>query len=160
MSETSGGASAMKLRQDAPILESDVLQPVVTRHPRTGRLGIFVSPTFTTHIHGMRPEESTAILAFLYSWIARPEFCTRVSWKPNQVVMWDNRSLSHKGIADEMSERRVVHRVSVRGSAPVNHRGQTFSSTQVRASGAALWDFMDQSSTPLSSFSKRAQASM
>ena len=75
----------MSLRDDAPILESDVLQPVVTKHPRTGRLGIFVSPTFTTHIDGMQPEESASILRFLYAWIARPEFCTRVSWRPNQV---------------------------------------------------------------------------
>ena len=99
---------------DTPILEADVLQPCVTVHPRTGRKSIYVSPTFTTHIDGMRPEESRSILLFLCQWIARPEFCTRVSWRPNQVVMWDNRSLSHKGLADELKERRAVHRVTVR----------------------------------------------
>ena len=45
-----------RLRQDdAPILEADVLQPVVSVHPRTGRRGIYVSPTFTTHIDGAPP---------------------------------------------------------------------------------------------------------
>jgi taurine dioxygenase len=160
MERTKGGASAMSFRQDAPILETDVLQPVVTRHPRTGRLGIFVSPTFTTHIDGMRPEESAALLRFLYHWIARPEFCTRVSWRPNQVVMWDNRSLSHKGIADDVSERRVVHRVSVRGTAPINHRGETFSRTHVPASNAALFDFEDQLSRTPFSYSNGVHAAM
>ena len=43
--------------------------------------------------------------------------------------MWDNRSLSHKGLADELKERRAVHRVTVRGHSPFNHRGQSFSLT-------------------------------
>ena len=123
----------MQFLAETPVLESDVLQPVVTVHPRTGRRGIYVSPTFTTRIDGMREEESRAMLNFLCQWIARPEFCTRVSWVPNQVVMWDNRSLSHKGLADELCERRVVHRITLRGRSPVNHRGESFSLTHTSA---------------------------
>lgn len=119
--------TTMQFREHMPILESDVLQPLVTAHPRTGRLGLFASPTFTTHIDGMNPAESRAILRFVYEWFARPEFCTRVSWQPNQVIMWDNRSLSHKGVADECSQRRVVQRVSIRGTSPMNCRGEQFS---------------------------------
>jgi taurine dioxygenase len=140
MEDTEHGQSAMSMRSDAPILETDVLQPLVVKHPRTGRLGLYASPTFTTHIDGMHPEESAAILKFVYDWTARPEFCTRVSWKPNQVVMWDNRCLAHKGISDDVSERRVVQRVSIRGSAPINHCGESFSLTHVvKASEAALF---------------------
>ena len=132
---------SMRFREHMPILESDVLQPVVSVHPRTGRRGLFTSPTFTTHIDGMKPDESKAILRFIHEWIARPEFCTRVSWQPNQVVMWDNRSLSHKGIADDCSERRVVQRVSIRGSSPMNHRGVQYSLThQIRAANAGLFE--------------------
>lgn len=130
----------MSFLDEAPILEHDVLQPLVTVHPRTGRRGLFGSPTFTTHIDGMQPEESRAILQFVYNWFARPEFCTRVSWQPNQVVMWDNRSLSHKGLADDLGERRVVHRVTLRGASPVNHRGQNFSLThKTQAAAGGLW---------------------
>jgi len=135
------GTSTMMWKENAPILENDVLQPVVTVHPRTGRKGIFVSPTFTTHIDGMRPDESAAILRFLCNHIARPEFCTRVSWQPNQVIMWDNRSLSHKGMADELTQKRVVHRVSIRGSSPMNHRGVSYSLThKSKAAQASLFE--------------------
>ena len=131
----------MRMLDDMPILKTDVLQPVVSVHPRTGRRSIFVSPTFTTHIDGMHPDESRSLLRFLYQHIAKPEFCTRVSWQENQVVMWDNRSLSHKGIADEVHERRVVQRVSIRGDAPRNHLGQQFSlSHKVEAAAAGLFD--------------------
>lgn len=135
------GTSTMMWKENAPILENDVLQPVVTVHPRTGRKGIFVSPTFTTHIDGMRPDESAAILRFLCNHLARPEFCTRVSWQPNQVIMWDNRSLSHKGMADELTQKRVVHRVSIRGSSPMNHRGVSYSLThKSKAAQASLFE--------------------
>jgi len=100
-------------------MPDDVLQPMVTVHPNTGRKSLFVSPTFTTRIDGMRPEESNAILQFVYEHLRKPEFHTRVSWQPHQMTMWDNRSLVHKGIADEVHERRVVQRVSVRGGKPL-----------------------------------------
>ena len=132
------GTLSMRLADDAPILENDVLQPIVVVHPRTGRRGLFASPTFTSHIDGMKPDESRAILSFVYKWIARPEFCTRVSWQPNQVTMWDNRSLSHKGVADDCSEKRVVQRISIRGDQPKNHRGVAFSGKTVQAVQAGL----------------------
>jgi len=108
----------MRFNDHAPILKKDFLHPVITVHPDTGRKSIFVSPTFTTRIDGMTREESDMLLGFLYEHIAKPEFCARVSWSKYQVTMWDNRSLSHKGVADDVSERRIVHRVSLRGSRP------------------------------------------
>ena len=134
------GTSTMQMRETAPQLEKDVLQPIVSVHPRTGRRGLFAAPTFTTHIDGMKPAESKAILDFVYKWIARPEFCQRVSWLPNQVTMWDNRTTSHKGVADDCSEKRVVQRVTIRGGSPLNHRGQQLSLTnQIKAAGAGLF---------------------
>ena len=43
----------------------------------------------------MKAEESRAILSFVYKWIARPEFCTRVSWQPNQVRAQGTRTHAH-----------------------------------------------------------------
>jgi alpha-ketoglutarate-dependent taurine dioxygenase len=77
-----------------------------------------VSPTFTTRIEGLHPDESKHLLDFLCKHITQPQFCARVSWSKYQVTMWDNRSLSHKGVADDVSERRIVHRVSLRGTRP------------------------------------------
>lgn len=136
--------TGMVMRTDANVLKEDVLQPVVVVHPRTGRRGLYVSPTFTTRIDGMHADESVSLLRFLYEWIARPEFCTRVSWRPNQVVMWDNRALAHKGLADDVSQPRVVQRVSIRGTAPVNYRGQSFSEkVKVQAAPPSLFDWAE-----------------
>jgi len=130
----------MELRDDLEIVKHDVLHPLVVAHPTTGRKTLFASPTFSTRIDGMHDEESKAILKIVYEQIAKPEFCTRVSWRPNQVVMWDNRLLAHKGLADDVSQRRVMHRVSLRGSWPKNHRGVSFARDhKVTAAAAGLF---------------------
>ena len=74
----------------------------------------------------MQREESQALLQFLYAHIARPEFTARVSWDEGQVTMWDNRMLSHRGIADDCSEKRVVQRVSIRGHTPFDIEGKSY----------------------------------
>ena len=48
----------------------------------------------------MKAEESRAILSFVYKWIARPEFCTRVSWQPNQVRAQGSRTHAHMSGGD------------------------------------------------------------
>ena len=128
MNDTSG--SMRRVKEGKPkVLENDVLQPVVIVHPRTGRKSLFVSPTFTTHIKDMNVDESKALLKFLCDHIAKARFCTRVSWSPNQITMWDNRTLVHKVLADDTSTCRKIHRCTVRGTAPVNHKGKSFSLT-------------------------------
>jgi taurine dioxygenase len=120
--------STMRFRNEAPIMEYDVLHPLVVVHPETKRRSIFASPTFTTGIRGMHKDESDALLGFLYGHFSQPQFQARVSWAPHQVTMWDNRSLTHKGIADDVSEKRVVQRVSIRGSSPVGVDGKSIAS--------------------------------
>ena len=118
--------TTMRFRNEAPIMEYDVLHPLVVVHPETKRPSIFASPTFTTGIRGMHKEESDALLSFLYEHFSQPRFQARVSWAPHQVTMWDNRSLTHRGIADDVSEKRVVQRVSIRGTSPVGVDGRSF----------------------------------
>ena len=65
----------MQFLAKTPVLESDVLQPVVTVHPRTGRRGIYVSPTFTTRIDGMHEEESRAMLCLPTASATAPPNC-------------------------------------------------------------------------------------
>lgn len=94
----------------------DALHPVVIRHPLSGRLGLFVNPQFTTHIDGLEPAESRAILTMLYEHCQKPEFQARVRWHPGDVTMWDNRATWHKAINDYHGHRRYMHRVTVEGS--------------------------------------------
>lgn len=50
------------------------LHPMVTTHPITGRKALYISPTYTTHIDGLAPAESDAILAYLHAHCQHVQF--------------------------------------------------------------------------------------
>lgn len=91
-----------------------ITYPLIATNADTGRLGINVDRTFTTHIPGMRPEESTWLLRFLYDQMHVPEYQLRVRWKKFSVVIWDNRTTQHALVFDK-GYARVMHRVIGKG---------------------------------------------
>jgi len=89
--------------------------PVVRTHPVTGRPLLFVNPTFTTHIKGLKRHESDALLQMLYRHIETPEFQCRFRWQVGSLAFWDNRSTQHRALFDYFPNRRHAHRVTVKG---------------------------------------------
>ena len=95
------------------------IHPVVITHPETGRRALFVNPGFTSHLEGFAPEESRALLQFLYQHAIRPEFVYRHRWRPRDLLIWDNRCLMHYAIADyEGKGSRYMHRTTVIAEKP------------------------------------------
>jgi len=105
--------------ENADKATQDARHPVVITHPLSGRRGIYVNPVFTTHIEGLKPDESQALLQFLYAHCQKPEFQCRVRWQVGDVTMWDNRATWHKAINDYHGYRRLMHRITVEGVALV-----------------------------------------
>jgi taurine dioxygenase len=92
--------------------------PVVRTHPVSGRKGLFVNEGFTTHINGIKPRESAALLEFLFAHAGQPEFTLRWRWTVGDVAFWDNRNTQHYAVADYLPERRTMHRATVNGDEP------------------------------------------
>jgi len=111
-----GGAERL-----APAIAANppVRHPVVRTHPETGRRGIYVNRLFTTHIEGLGRGESAAILEMLYRHVVQDEFTVRLSWQPQTVAIWDNRSTQHKPVNDFLSMHRKMHRVTITGDRPI-----------------------------------------
>ncbi|MEK9671666.1 MAG: TauD/TfdA family dioxygenase [Rhodospirillaceae bacterium] len=96
-----------------------VVHPVIRIHPETGRKTLYVNPGFTRRITELTPSESGATLDFLFDHCQRPEFIYRHSWRPGDLVIWDNRQTCHNAVADyDMNERRHLIRCSVEGDVP------------------------------------------
>ncbi|MGI9404934.1 MAG: TauD/TfdA dioxygenase family protein [Hyphomicrobiaceae bacterium] len=93
----------------------DACHPVVITHPLSGKRGIYVNRTFTTHIDGWTEEESAPLLNQLYAHCARAEFTCRIRWKPGTLGMWDNRATWHKALNDYPGKRRLMHRITIEG---------------------------------------------
>ncbi len=96
-----------------------VEHPVICTHPISGKKVIYVNELFTTHIIGMKPKESHALLDFLHDHIITPEFTCRFQWQPNSVAIWDNCSTQHKPINDYHPSHRLLQRITIDGGKPV-----------------------------------------
>lgn len=104
----------------APALAANppVRHPLIRTHPESGRRAIYVNPLFTTHVEGLTRHESDAILNFLYRHIVTEEFSVRLSWQPDTVAVWDNRTTQHKPVNDFFPQHRMMHRVTIAGERP------------------------------------------
>lgn len=99
--------------------ESQQLHPLVRVHPVSGRKALFVNPIYTLGVAGMTEAESEALLTFLYRHMLRPEFVYRHHWSADMLVMWDNRCALHNATGGYDGHRRVMHRTTVAGEAPI-----------------------------------------
>lgn len=96
-------------------------QPVVFRHPRSGRCGLFVNPSYTTHIEGLAAKESRAILSFLFTHLAHSDFIYRHRWEEGDIVVWDELATLHLApdASDYAPHKRRVVRVTAGLEVPV-----------------------------------------
>lgn len=86
--------------------------PVVRLHPDTGRKFLNVNMIYTSHIEGLREDESEVLLSFLFQHIRRPEFEVRMYWNVGDIAFWDNWACQHCGVPDYKGYRKM-QRISV-----------------------------------------------
>jgi taurine dioxygenase len=94
----------------------DAVHPVTPRHPESGRRLLYVNPTYTVRFEGWTEKESQPLLDYLFLHAARPEFTYRFQWREGSIAFWDNRSVWHYALNDYHGSRRLMHRISVKGT--------------------------------------------
>jgi len=96
------------------------VHPLIRKHAETGQLGIFVNPGFTSHIADLSPEESRAVLGYLFELVTKPDHQYRHRWAANDLVIWDNRCTLHYAVMDyDGKGDRLMHRCTVIGETPL-----------------------------------------
>jgi alpha-ketoglutarate-dependent taurine dioxygenase len=71
------------------------VRPVIVRHPRTGRMLLYVSQQATIEILGLSAEENEALLAELFSYLYEPSTILAHEWRTGDLVVWDNITAQH-----------------------------------------------------------------
>jgi taurine dioxygenase len=113
-------AIGMENRRDALYAQHPpVSHPVARTNPATGRKALYVNQDFTSHIEGVSPRESEALLRFLFEHMSAPEFQVRWRWSAGTLAMWDNRWTQHCALADYFPAHRLVRRATIIGEPPV-----------------------------------------
>lgn len=94
-----------------------VSQPVVRKHPITGRPVLYCNSGYAMRIEGMDAIESDAMLDYLFRHQAQDKYLYSHSWTEGDVLMWDNIGTIHNAVADYgPDEPRYILRAQVMAS--------------------------------------------
>ncbi len=90
-----------------------VPQALVRTIPQNGRKSLFVA-SHASRIYGMPDAEGRALIDDLIAHVIQRQFVYSHRWRPNELVMWDNRCTMHRGTDfDDMRWVRDMRRVTV-----------------------------------------------
>lgn len=90
-----------------------VPQLLVRTIPQNGRKSLYVA-SHIGRIKGMSADESEALLQQLLAHITQRQFVHVHRWRPNDLVMWDNRCTMHRGTDfDDLRFVRDMRRATV-----------------------------------------------
>lgn len=107
-------------RTEAERAGSDgVWQPLVRRHPETGRDALYLNPMRCDAVEGMDERDGDALLDALYAHCDQPRFRYSHEWRAGDMLIWDNRAALHQATPVRVpGERRYMHRIMLRGDVP------------------------------------------
>lgn len=94
-------------------------QPILRKHPDSGRTALYVNWGYTESIDGWWPDESQALLDQLFEVSTNPVYTCRFRWRPGSIAVWDNRCTLHNPISDYAGTRREMWRLTIEGEEPV-----------------------------------------
>jgi alpha-ketoglutarate-dependent taurine dioxygenase len=112
-------AKLKPLTEDEKAAMPAVWQPMVRKHPVTGRKSLYISPIYNDAVEGMTPEAARKLIKELTAIAGEPRFIYTHRWETDDVLMWDNRCTMHQVTPFDPRERRVMHRTTIMGQDPV-----------------------------------------
>jgi alpha-ketoglutarate-dependent 2,4-dichlorophenoxyacetate dioxygenase len=95
-----------------------VLQPLVRRHPVTGRRSLFLA-SHAGAIAGWTVPEAQMFLRDLVEHATQPQFVYQHKWRVGDLVMWDNRQTMHRARRFDRTEVRDVRRTTLGGEMAI-----------------------------------------
>lgn len=115
-SQAVAGASDTPVPDDPTELPG-AWHPLVRTHPVTGRMSLFIG-RHAAMVEGLPGAEGRQLLENLLDRACRPPRIYYHSWRPGDVVIWDNRCMLHRATSWDLDERRVLRHVRVAGDRP------------------------------------------
>jgi taurine dioxygenase len=97
-----------------PVTSAGTYHPLVCTHPETGRRTLYLGRRRNAYIGDLSLAESEALLDELWGY-CRVAYTWQHTWRPGDVVLWDNRCTMHRRDAFDPAARRVLHRTQIKG---------------------------------------------
>ncbi len=98
--------------------EQSAVHPLLRRHPISGKTALYLTtPQRCAAISGMTDAQAAQTVDHLYEHSTRSDNVARHTWRPGDVVVWDNRCVMHRADHADVIGDRVLHRGVVREAA-------------------------------------------
>ena len=95
-----------------------VRQAMVRQNPVNKKKNLFLG-AHASYVEGLALAEGRVLIAELNQKIVETEFVYSHSWKKDDLVIWDNRTVLHRGRPWDRNQRRIMHRTTVVGELTV-----------------------------------------
>ena len=94
----------------------ETTQPLVIKHPTSGRPALYLNTGRMEGIEGLPENEAYELIGTLYEHSIQSRFEYRHRWTKGEMVIWDNRSVMHQANGDyDPSEYRYLYRIMIEG---------------------------------------------
>lgn len=94
------------------------LQPLVIRHPGSGRPALYLNTGRMEGVDSMDPDEGYALIEDLYRRATNKRYEYRHKWRVGDMVIWDNQAVMHQANADyDPEQKRFLYRLMIKGVA-------------------------------------------
>ena len=112
-----GSLGFLDYSEQEKLMFKPVLQRLVRQHPVSGRKSLYLS-SHAGAIVGMPMPEARILLRDLTEHATQSKFVYVHQWRPNDLVIWDNRQTMHRVRRFDESQPRDMRRTTVAGEVP------------------------------------------
>ena len=113
-------ARAVKRTTEEAAETPDVVHPLIRTHDETDKKALYFNSNRTDRIMDMEREESDTLLDQVHAHMTQPKYQYHHAWRVGDVLMWDNRSVTHSVNIDfPPGQRRIHQRILLKGAVPV-----------------------------------------
>lgn len=92
---------------------SEVIHPIVRKHPITKQLALYLSQNLLTKIVELSESESSSLLDYLYLFITQEHRIYKHQWEVGDLLIWDNAPLVHRAIRPDLNNPKTTKRITV-----------------------------------------------
>ena len=92
--------------------------PLLRVHPVTGKRALYLGRRRdwpSNYVVGLSNAESEALLDKLWAHATQPKYAWTHKWRAGDLVLWDNRCCMHYRNEINVTQRRVMHRTTIKG---------------------------------------------
>jgi taurine dioxygenase len=116
--ENAARTAASTLSDDQKKKVTWVRHPLVRRHPHTGRKSLYAVSGSSYGIEGLEDKAAVELLDDLKRQSTDKKYCYTPSYKPGDVVIWDNCALLHSAPLIDPNHPRTLWRITVKEKGP------------------------------------------